>query len=450
MPERLTESDLLALIEGDLPADRVEVVRAALNADPRLVRLVESLVADRRGLRALAGSTDGVRAPAGLVRDAMDEAERRMLLEVGSSSPRMVVESKVGPSPRVVGAWRGRRWTPALAAAGFLLMVGGVWVGLVIWNVGPRAQQQRAETLAANSQHRTMSINPSGAPAPAPEPPAAAAEPAALPPIVVASGGEAADGRWVLVGGAPGMPRVPVMVGPALAGASGAGDSASSAAAASGVAAAADGEDPGLAAAVRLALENRLILRVDAADVSRTAARAAVLSQDASAGNGLGGGVGWSAWRARGPVPTAVANAASADAPQSAASGLPGAATAAEPSRTGPAPSQPGPEVVGPVQQPPETPGPAPAQLYTIDLTFDPAHGEAQVREQLVRLVAALSQGGAAKVTPVEAEGFVSMTGAGRPSLRPADVLWWSRPPSAWATRAGLSVAVEIRPAGGR
>lgn len=77
------EHDLLDLIEGRLAPERVEAVRRALSRDPALLRAVERMVADRRGLielgKATAQASMGRAGAEAMVREAIDRAEQEML-----------------------------------------------------------------------------------------------------------------------------------------------------------------------------------------------------------------------------------------------------------------------------------------------------------------------------------------------------------------------------------
>lgn len=72
----LPESDLLAFIEGELPADRLAQVQAAIRADAELRRLVEGLQQDRAMIRASLDRA-ATSAPRDIVSEALAEAERR-------------------------------------------------------------------------------------------------------------------------------------------------------------------------------------------------------------------------------------------------------------------------------------------------------------------------------------------------------------------------------------
>lgn len=110
MTERPTENDLLDLIEGRLPAERVEIVRAALMGDRELLARVEGMVRDRRVLQESAASDP--RAPRGMTQESIARAERDALFGTGRPSRRTL---------------RGRPVLVGLAmAAGVALVAGGV------------------------------------------------------------------------------------------------------------------------------------------------------------------------------------------------------------------------------------------------------------------------------------------------------------------------------------
>ena len=123
--DRVTENDLLALIEGELPDERKPIVEAALRADPALVERVRRMKADREGLALLAR---GDVAPGGLVEGerlvegAMARADRTRLVQVDTGGPVR--------APSLARGSRGRRMQMAAAA---MLFIGalGVWVWLM-------------------------------------------------------------------------------------------------------------------------------------------------------------------------------------------------------------------------------------------------------------------------------------------------------------------------------
>jgi hypothetical protein len=127
MSHPVTEHDLLALVEGRLPADRVEAVRAALSADKELLRRVEGMVRDRRAMERLGASAP---APLGMVEGAMAAAERGELLQHPATA-------RSGDRHR-----SRRRIIPVAIAATFLLLAGGV-VAVVLSLSDPSQQRER-------------------------------------------------------------------------------------------------------------------------------------------------------------------------------------------------------------------------------------------------------------------------------------------------------------------
>ena len=140
MQRGINEQDIAALIEGELSPDRVEAVRAALAEDSELRKQVEEMVRHRRVLRAEPADEQ---APAGIVEQALEEAERDAVIAIGSGD----ADGRAIYRP---GAARSRRMM-ALAAAILLALIGG-WAGVMIWLVGPQAQQQQMH--AADEQDR--------------------------------------------------------------------------------------------------------------------------------------------------------------------------------------------------------------------------------------------------------------------------------------------------------
>ncbi len=116
MNESAHENDLLGLIEGDLPPDRSQAVRAALDRDPALKARVESMALDRAALRAL--GAERLAAPAGLIADALDEAERAALVDA----------HPIAPEP--VTVYRFARYRAVAVAAVGLIAAGAVLLAL--------------------------------------------------------------------------------------------------------------------------------------------------------------------------------------------------------------------------------------------------------------------------------------------------------------------------------
>jgi hypothetical protein len=124
--DRLTEHDLLALIEGDLPPDRVPVVEAALRADPALVKRIQKMKEDRAALGAL-GARD--RAPAGIAHQAIAHAAAQpQYVQVDTGAPVNAGSLKRGSHVR--------RVQMAVAACVGLALV-GVWVALMLMVSSP-------------------------------------------------------------------------------------------------------------------------------------------------------------------------------------------------------------------------------------------------------------------------------------------------------------------------
>lgn len=155
MSARITEDDLLALIEGELPAHRVPDVRAALEADPALRARVERMILDRNRLRALA-SQSVEKAPPGILDDALAAAARDALFDEDAERAERS---------------RGRR-TQMLVAAGIgvVLLVG--WGGGMLWYVGPGSSERRQNstpTPGGTIRHAQMAAHPDFSP-PTPSP----------------------------------------------------------------------------------------------------------------------------------------------------------------------------------------------------------------------------------------------------------------------------------------
>lgn len=124
------EHDLLDLVEGRLAPDRVEAVRAALSKDPAMLRMVEHMVADRRGIvdlsKATAQASRADRSAAeAIVREAIERAEREALFASGASG-------------------RRRRFSPIAAAAAMVAVV-GLAAASVTWYL---LERNKADQLA--------------------------------------------------------------------------------------------------------------------------------------------------------------------------------------------------------------------------------------------------------------------------------------------------------------
>lgn len=116
----VNESDLLALVEGELSAERAEAVRAALKADAELLRKVEGMVRDRAALQregAAISRGEGTALARGVAARAIESVERQAL----TTAP-------------PVGHHRPRRRAMLIAASVGLVMLGG-WGAFVVWFV---------------------------------------------------------------------------------------------------------------------------------------------------------------------------------------------------------------------------------------------------------------------------------------------------------------------------
>lgn len=135
MKHAATELDLLALIEGELPPDRVEAVRAALTADPVLLRRVERMVRDRERLQREGKAAIPTSALAGLVAQAIAEAERDALLSPGSVGKPHAREAD--RHRRSHASSPQRRRAPMVIAAGVGIGVLGLVGIFILQSVGP-------------------------------------------------------------------------------------------------------------------------------------------------------------------------------------------------------------------------------------------------------------------------------------------------------------------------
>lgn len=128
---RISDDELLALVEQRAIAPgRQAEIRAAFDADPRLVKLIRSM---RRDAGVLAGLGDADHAPAGLVEDVEAGLEREALLGLSAASAAEAAAPTAIPVSRLTparpDAWEPLKiftrsaWTRRLAAAAALLLV---------------------------------------------------------------------------------------------------------------------------------------------------------------------------------------------------------------------------------------------------------------------------------------------------------------------------------------
>ncbi len=80
----VSEQDILALVEGRLPRERVPQVRAALESDPALLARVQGMVRDRQ---VMASMPSRAQAPDGLIRAAIRQANEDRARGTVSSVP---------------------------------------------------------------------------------------------------------------------------------------------------------------------------------------------------------------------------------------------------------------------------------------------------------------------------------------------------------------------------
>ncbi|MCA9312503.1 MAG: hypothetical protein KDA21_14915, partial [Phycisphaerales bacterium] len=139
----ISEQDLLDLIEGRLPRERVAAMRAALESDPALLRRVQGMVRDRQVLSSL---DLGARAPAGVVGAAMRRATEERL------SGRAPVMAEDGTwTEETEGPWWSRHRAMLVLAVAALMVI--TTIGLVTMAMLPRAE--RIESVASSMEpHR--------------------------------------------------------------------------------------------------------------------------------------------------------------------------------------------------------------------------------------------------------------------------------------------------------
>lgn len=147
MARRVSESDLLAYIEGDLPDDRTDEVRAALERDPKLAAWADAARADRDALRQWSRPGASI-APPDLVEQAMRQAERNALLglDAGAAQQRR---------PTVLFRFTGPRTAMAaamLAAVGVAVIYGPGLIQQLTPSPAPAPSQQSAPAPGADAE----------------------------------------------------------------------------------------------------------------------------------------------------------------------------------------------------------------------------------------------------------------------------------------------------------
>jgi hypothetical protein len=131
MARRVTDEDLLALVEGTLADERVDAVREALRSDRELLVRVQGMARDRGLLKQLAERR--IPAPDDLIESAIAGAEREALTGAGPRrAPRFTWRSVAAAAAigvAFLGVWAGVMWL-LLEEGGPAVQPGGEVVGL--------------------------------------------------------------------------------------------------------------------------------------------------------------------------------------------------------------------------------------------------------------------------------------------------------------------------------
>lgn len=127
LPSELTETDLIEMVEGTLPAHREPIAIAALKAEPRLGLLIKQLRADRE---AAAGLAVPESAPKDVGERVLSVIDRRMIRELDEISQQQTQHIPVSTltihEPTVLEILLQSAWTKRLAVAAALMIVAGV------------------------------------------------------------------------------------------------------------------------------------------------------------------------------------------------------------------------------------------------------------------------------------------------------------------------------------
>jgi len=380
MKHAVTELDLLALIEGELPPDRVGAVRAALTADPVLLRRVERMVRDRERLQREGKAALPTSALTGLVAQAIAEAERDALLAPGGAA-RSPVRSP-DRHRRSTAQTPGRHRAPMVIAAGVGIGLLGLVSFFILQSVGPEGvRRERPYITSKVPEGGTFAVATDSTMPEVVGPPAhfydAEAEFAQAEASIVALVAAREEAARVAAAEREARPddasEATVVNRPLI--------------------------HPGgmsIDDAVMLARQGRLQLVVANADrweLSRSLSILASSSLPADAPEPL---------RFHG---TSTASSAGNGAPDSAA--------------------------------------PAPAYTVRIGIDPD-SQGDEQLREQLMAAVDRLVIVSGSEVRfQATAEGASSRAHGPRPALTAANLLWWGQPPEAWKQRLELAIPVE-------
>lgn len=129
LPNELTETDLIEMVEGTLPAHREPVAIAALKSEPRLGALIKQMRADRESLGQLPSEAA---APAEVGERVISVIDRRMIRELDEVSRQqsqyIPVSTLTIEEPSALELFMQSVWTKRLALAAALLLVAGVGV----------------------------------------------------------------------------------------------------------------------------------------------------------------------------------------------------------------------------------------------------------------------------------------------------------------------------------
>lgn len=166
LPDELTETDLIEMVEGTLPAHREPVAIAALKAEPRLGLLIKQMRSDREAASTMAPS---VPAPAEVGERVLSVIDRRMIRELDEIAREQTHHIPVSTftihEPTAIELFMHSAWTKRLAvAAGVLIAVG---VGVLAVRTYLPKQAQPGEPIAASKDtpaQPRLAVAPSPAP----------------------------------------------------------------------------------------------------------------------------------------------------------------------------------------------------------------------------------------------------------------------------------------------
>jgi hypothetical protein len=403
LPPGLDEVDLLAWVEGDaLPRNREVAVARLLGENPGLARLLEGMRRDRETLRAMPAEE---RAPADLlagVQAALQPVmERQMLLSLqdGELVDEHLPVSLVVPPRRSIVAvlFRERAGQRMALAAGLLLLVGGAtYMTAVMFSSRPQPSAPGPVAMVERGA-RDASIEDGTGPG------IAAVEP-----------GDSGDEATTTMAGATELEEPAVAAAPS--------DDEMGAAVALKVEDEAAAPALGVEDAIRLARQNRLVIRVQQGG---SIARPEQVRERLQSARSNG-------WRYAGEAPQQVAAALVPPLPlwREPALVRPGHAFATSELRGEPLGAWYGPPAPGVNFEPP----PPRSAVYMVQSRLD--------ETALASLSTAL-KGVTVNLVFEEAPEEVAQREEPLPSTAPSAVLWWSQPPAAWTWWTSVPVVVE-------